>query len=296
MQFPEACEQYILDLRPRSAEGTMRGREHLNRLLIARFGDCDLGAISSADLRKFISQTSADRKWSSASLSQYTICLKVMFKWFVTEGYIEQSPSATLKRPKFTPDHYPVMTAEEISKFLATPIRKYPYQRDIRAARDKCMFYIGAYAGLRLAEVLHLSLDDVDLKANRMFVQGKRSKNVWQMIPEVLADQLFEYLKVRMLPRWRSDSKALFYGLYPHKANTILPTQAMKRHLATCGLPSKYSFHSLRHTYATTLMRSGVDMRRIQELLRHENLATTLSIYMHPDEQDLRDAVARLAY
>ena len=156
--------------------------------------------------------------------------------------------------------------------------------------RDFCILTIFLNCGLRISELAGLDL--TDLRADSIRVLGKGNKERVVYINDACANAINDYLLVRKSIA-AVDKKALFLSSRRTRISTSTIHSLVKKHLLAAGLDSsKYSSHKLRHTAATLMLKSGVDVRTLQELLGHEHLNTT-QIYTHVENSSLRDAAMK---
>ena len=156
--------------------------------------------------------------------------------------------------------------------------------------RDFCILTIFLNCGLRISELAGLDLSD--LRSDSIRVLGKGNKERIVYINDACADAINDYLGIRKSIA-AVDKKALFLSNRRTRISTSTIHSLVKKHLLAAGLDSsKYSSHKLRHTAATLMLKSGVDVRTLQELLGHEHLNTT-QIYTHIENSSLRDAAMR---
>lgn len=163
----------------------------------------------------------------------------------------------------------------------------------LKVIKDKMLrtiVYFLSMSGLRASELCNLNLDDIDWKNQMIIVRGKGNKIRYVPLPaKVLSGKnvpsLQNYIKYHRL---NTDKKALFTT--PSGRLTPARLRAMIKAAArNAGLPWLHT-HSLRHYYATNLLRAGVNIRVVQELLGHTDIKTT-GIYLHIIETDLKKAV-----
>jgi len=156
--------------------------------------------------------------------------------------------------------------------------------------RDYCIITIFLNCGLRISELVGMNL--ADIRADSLRVLGKGNKERIVYINQACADAINDYLQVRKNIA-AIDKKALFLSNRRTRISKSTVNALVKKHLLAAGLDSsKYSSHKLRHTAATLMLRSGVDVRTLQELLGHEHLNTT-QIYTHVENDSLREAAMR---
>jgi len=153
--------------------------------------------------------------------------------------------------------------------------------------RDFCILSIFLNCGLRISELA--GLDITDVKGDSLRVLGKGNKERVVYLNDACKAAIDEYLEVRNNIA-AADKRALFLSSRRTRLSTSTIHSLVKKHLLSAGLDSsKYSSHKLRHTAATLMLNSGVDVRTLQELLGHEHLNTT-QIYTHVENKSLRDA------
>lgn len=146
----------------------------------------------------------------------------------------------------------------------------------------RLLFETAVLTGLRVSETTHLRIEDIDLDERTLFVaHGKGDKQRFVPLPARFIEPLYEWIGNRR-KGW----------LFPSpQSNEPLSSRAVQLQVqstaAKAGIMRRISPHSLRHTYATNLLRAGGNLRQVQTLLGHANIATT-QIYTHLDVEDLR--------
>jgi len=156
--------------------------------------------------------------------------------------------------------------------------------------RDFCILTIFLNCGLRISELAGLDLSDIREDSIRVLGKGNKERIVY--INDACAAAINDYLISRKIIA-PIDKRALFLSSRRTRISTSTIHSLVKKHLLAAGLDSsKYSSHKLRHTAATLMLKSGVDVRTLQELLGHEHLNTT-QIYTHIENSSLRDAALR---
>jgi len=160
----------------------------------------------------------------------------------------------------------------------------------VNRERDFCILTIFLNCGLRISELAGLDL--TDLRPDSIRVLGKGNKERVVYLNDACAEAINDYLAVRKQIA-SAEKRALFLSSRRTRISTSTIHSLVKKHLTAAGLDStKYSSHKLRHTAATLMLKSGVDIRTLQELLGHEHLNTT-QIYTHIESSSLRDAANR---
>lgn len=147
------------------------------------------------------------------------------------------------------------------------------------------------YTGIRVGELCSLDLDDIDLEEHIIAVRsGKGDKGRIVVIPDECADALQSYLTFRA--SLYAPTSALFVSNKRTRYDTSSIERIVREMSREAGIRKKVTPHVLRHTFATTVMRNGGDIRFIQELLGHASVATT-QIYTHIDESTLKEMYNR---
>jgi site-specific recombinase XerD len=156
--------------------------------------------------------------------------------------------------------------------------------------RDLCILIIFLNCGLRISELVGLNLSDIQVDSIRVMGKGNKERIVFLNDACVVA--INNYLKIRK-EITTIEKNAFFLSSHRKRISRSTVHNLVKKHLSAAGLDStKYSSHKLRHTAATLMLKSGVDVRTLQELLGHEHLNTT-QIYTHVESDSLRDAAKR---
>lgn len=224
------------------------------------------GDVTQEDVEIYLVDLKENKKYSSASLALSFSVLKNFFNTFLKHGII-----LDLKPPKTTRKLPVVLTKEEVKKLIESA----------RSTKHKAILQT-LYCGLRVSECASLKKNDLDFENRRATVRsGKGGKDRATRISNELIGLLNEYLAER-----KDNSEYLFV-----KSNgKPLTVRSMQKLVEVCaeraGIKKKVSAHKLRHSFATHLLESGVDIRYIQTLLGHSDLSTT-QIYTHVSEKQL---------
>lgn len=209
-----------------------------------------------------ISARSAARKLSS---------VRGLLRYLVDEGELAEDPSALLVRPRFGRRlPRPLAVADVIALIQA------PDAKTLRGLRDRAMISLAYAAGLRVSELVSLSLAEVDFQRGVAEAFGKGSKRRLVPLGEVALTHLVEYLNARKAQDKRQAPSRL---LFPSRNGKPLTRAAfwkiVGRYARSVGLREHVHPHRLRHSFATHLLSGGADLRSVQRLLGHENIATT---------------------
>ena len=195
--------------------------------------------------------------------------------------YKDNIPEITLPKK---PERLPVcLTKEEIELLLSAPDVNSPY-----GLRDKAMLEVMYSSGLRVSELLSLTLDKISFQQNIIKVFGKGSKERKVPVSEYSLKFVEEYISKVRSKNIGKDSKTLFLNKEGNPLSRIYFYKQIEKYAEMVGIKKKISPHTLRHSFATHLLDGGAQLRAVQEMLGHENIATT-QIYTHVSAQKLKN-------
>lgn len=156
--------------------------------------------------------------------------------------------------------------------------------------RDYAMLVTFGFTGLRLTELVNLSLGDVDFERKNLRVMGKGSKERIVPMNQVVESALRGWLDARP----RSEDPAVFLNRFGRRISPRGVEKLVEKHVRAAGIAKAHvSPHKLRHTFATLLHVNGVDILEIQALLGHSSITST-QIYTHASSTKLQGAVRKL--
>ncbi len=294
---PEGIERLLLDFLAylELERGLSRNTLEAYRTDLLQFGAFlqrrELRATEAGhgDLAAFLSELAAGNgerpPVAAATLQRKAACLRSFYRHLRREGLIEHDPTAELRGPPRTKRLPSVLSREEVGMLLSQPRGSEP-----RALRDRALLEVMYACGLRASEAVGLELTDVDLEEGMLRARGKGSKERMVPIGREAVAALGVYLQrgrpalvgVKVESRLflnRRGSGLTRQGLY----------KIIQGHAGEVGLREKMSPHTLRHTFATHLLAGGCDLRSLQEMLGHADLATT-QVYTHLSAERLKDA------
>lgn len=281
-------DEYCLDLR-----GFFRYMKRLKRVVPYQTPDDEISIsdidiafvkeISLSDVYSYLSYLNREKGLNEASRARKISALRSLFKYLTVKTHqLDSNPIQDLDSPKIRKTLPRYLTLEESVRLLQSVQGKNP-------ERDYCMLVFFLNCGLRISELVGLNL--ADIHGNRIRVLGKGNKERILYLNDSCIDALENYLVVRN-GMTLIDKDALFVSNQRKRISKSAVHLVVKNSLAAAGLdPSLYSAHKLRHTAATLMLQSGVDVRTLQEVLGHDHLNTT-QIYTHVSSENLADAAA----
>lgn len=248
---------------------TVKQYGHIARTFLA-YAHKPLEEVTLRDLEAFREYLVLQRHYSKNSVYTTVRGLTCLFRNFGLAV-------ADQLEPPRRPERLPRYLSEEEMHRLFEAVRDSP--------RDSAIVHVLAFAGLRVSEVCHLQIEDIEFETNVLHVRsGKGDKDREVILEDRTRAAIDRYLTDRTLA---GESSVRLFPVGPVTVERIV-----RRAAGVAGIPRRVTPHMLRHTLATALLSRGCDIRYIQKLLGHASVATT-QIYTHVDTQALRNAYQR---
>lgn len=223
---------------------------------------------------------------SEATQARILAGIHAWFRFLLYKDYIEQDPSELLEGPKKSKHLPTVLSLEEVNRMMAAIDLS-----SNEGHRNRAMMEMLYGSGLRVSELVNLQLSKIYLNEHYMLIEGKGSKQRLVPLSPVTEEWFGYWMQERSKWPIKPESKDIaFVNRYGRPLTRAMVFTIVKRLCAEAGITKTVSPHTLRHSFATHLLQNGADLRVIQQLLGHEDLATT-EIYTHLDVQDLRTAI-----
>lgn len=226
--------------------------------------------------------------YSRRTIARRLTALRCFFAFAVQRGVLPSNPASALSAPK-VPSRLPkIVPADVLAALLGAPDASTPL-----GLRDRAALELLYAAGLRVGELEHLDVRDVDLPGGLVRVFGKGSRERIVPLHDKACAAIGSYLAAARPALARSrDSDALFLNRCGGRLSAGGVRRMMARHVGASAARLGVTPHTLRHTFATHLLEGGADLRTVQELLGHVALSTT-QIYTHVGTKRLRDVHRR---
>jgi len=221
-----------------------------------------------------------------SSMARHLSSIRSFFRWLNEKRRIDQNPAENLKAPR-KPRRLPRYLEEsEVDALLAEPNP----EQDSESWRDRALFEVLYSTGCRASELVGLDEADIDLSRGLALLRGKGKKERFGMLGKPATEAVQGYLASKSL---RSLSReALFLNHRGTRLSDRSLRRILNRYLKRAGIDRGCTPHTLRHSFATHLLRRGADLRSVQELLGHASLGTT-QIYTHVSLESLRKLYSR---
>jgi integrase/recombinase XerD len=246
--------------------------------IAAHHSDLPLEKWDAAMISETIRQE-AKKGMSPRSQSRLISAIKAYYKFLILDGAIQENPTLHLETPKMGRTLPETLTAKEISSMITSIDRS-----SIEGERNYCMIELLYACGLRVSELVSLSLEDLYLDEGFIRVKGKGNKERLVPVHEEAIRVLRNYLRdVRPLFLTKND-KHIFVSRRGSGLTRVMIFLIIKKVAAEAGIQKTISPHTFRHAFASHLVQNGADLRVVQELLGHESITTT-EIYTHLDKR-----------
>ena len=248
------------------------------------FKEKKLTSINESDIVKYLEYLKKEKNLTSRSIERHLTTLRGLFKYLVKMEIIKYDITKNIDNLKIGKHLPSTLTTNEIDNLMDITLDN-PFNY-----RTKAMLEVMYGSGLRVSELVNLTLNDIDLYNNTILIHGKGSKERIVPLGEYAKNYLEKYLDVRnnLIKRKNGNPDKLFlnnHGL-PITRNGF--NFLLNNLLKEKGIEKKVTPHTLRHSFATHMLDNGADLRTIQELLGHSDIVTT-RIYTHVSKKKIQD-------
>lgn len=283
----QAIDRFLLYLAAERGLSTAY-RRSVGQTLTAFAAWCREHALTWADVKpETFTAYRRDRRTAgiaTSSLRVETVHLRLFFRYLHRDGQLPSDPAALLESGKPARPIPETLAAPEVNTLLsaidpsASPLD----------CRDRALLEMLYGSGLRVSELVSLRAAQVDWDEDFLRITGKGSKTRYVPLGKVAAQALKDYLANARPKLLRNDRRAetVFLSVRGEALTRERIRQIIKKRAAQAGLPENVYPHLLRHSFATHLLENGADLRVIQDMLGHADLATT-QIYTHVDRKRL---------
>lgn len=241
----------------------------------------EIADIDVTDIKSYLKYLK-DSNHSERSIARNVSSLKSFYKFLIINSHINKNPMEnilTLKLSKKLPN---VLSVEEVEKMLdIKPVDNY-------SIRNKAMLELMYASGLRVSELINLKTYDIDTIDNIVRTMGKGSKERIIPIGEYANEALINYSKIRYTFLKKEVNDYLFLNNHGKQMTRQGFFKIIKKIAKDNNIQKEISPHTLRHSFATHMINNGADLRTIQELLGHSDIATT-QIYTHISSKQVKN-------
>ena len=248
------------------------------------FQNIKISNIKEKDITNYLEYLSKEKNLSSRSIERHLTTLRGFFKYLIKMEILDYDPMKNIDNLKIGKHLPSVLTIEEVDKLMDINLDS-PFNY-----RTKAMLELMYGSGLRVSELVNLTINDIDLYNNTILINGKGSKQRIVPIGEYAKEYLEEYMNVRyeLLKKKNGNPDMLFLNnhgmpITRHGFNFLLQSLLKEK-----GIEKEVTPHTLRHSFATHMLDNGADLRTIQELLGHSDIVTT-RIYTHVSKKQIKE-------
>jgi len=242
-----------------------------------------LSDTDTAVLCDYLAMRRKEDNIDSRSVAKAISALRSFFRFALDERLVDENPAAILEIPKRKATLPETLDTSAIENLLNLIDVKSPL-----GCRDRCIFELMYSAGLRVSEAEGLNIKDVDITSGVAKVRGKGDKERLVLFGKEASGLIRHYLEISrpQLAGSVNKSQALFIGRRGKRLSRKSIWKNYVKYTSLAGISSH--LHTLRHSFATSLLKGGADLRTVQELLGHTNLSTT-QIYTHVERTMLKE-------
>jgi len=287
---PLTVREYYLDLRTffRYAKyGDTLSKSDFDQADASDYTLSQLKALTLSDLHRYLSFRQSELSNSAKSRMRKISSLRGFYKYLATQKLITENPTLDLRSPKVEKKLPHYLTFHQSYELLNAIDGRFK-------ARNLAIITLFLNCGIRLSELVNLNVTSINERDLR--VRGKGNKERILYLNDTCLAALKNYREERATYKFRiTEPEALFLSQRGTRISQRMVQTMVKEFMKRCGIDTDtYSVHKLRHTAATLMYQSGVDVRILQEILGHVNLGTT-QIYTHIQSSQISKAMDSIA-
>lgn len=238
----------------------------------------DILESDTEDLEKYLKYI---KKLESTTVAHKITSIKSYFNYNIKRGIVSVNPADKVSRPKLTKHLPEYLTEEEVGKLLDVEVKS-PYDY-----RNKTILELLYSSGIRISELVNIKTPNYDSEECLIRIMGKGSKERIVPLGDYAVNIMNDYMNNYRPLINKKHTDYVFINNRGDKISRQFIFKVIKKEALKKGIKKDISPHTLRHTFATHLLKNGADLRIIQELLGHENISTT-QIYTHVTNNKLK--------
>lgn len=246
----------------------------------------EISEVSELDLQGYISEMERS-DFATSTISRSVASIRALFQYLFKEGRIKRDPSDMLKPPKVEKRAPEILSVEDVDKLLRQPDTATP-----KGIRDTAMLELLYATGMRVSELLHLRIEDVNLDFGYVSCHDNGKERIIP-IGNVSRKALVQYME-NARPVFVRDynEKALFTNCSGKAMSRQGFWKVLKGYADEAGIQGDITPHTLRHSFAVHMLQNGADVKSVQEMMGHSDISTT-QIYLGMNMNKMRDVYMR---
>lgn len=278
---------YLQTVKKTSENTKMSYYRDLNklRLFLENRAIDDFACVSRDDLSDYVKELQ-ENQFKAATISRNIASIKALYHFMIKQELLEEDVSEVLQAPKVEKKTPGIMTVAEAESLLAQPSGSTP-----KEIRDKAMLELLYATGIRVSELIHIQLTDVNLKTGSLVCNDGNKDRV---IPfgNKAKKALNRYLTEGRQALITEESGYLFVNCSGSAMSRQGFWKLIKYYATKAGIQTEITPHTLRHSFAAHLVENGADLKSVQEMLGHSDIAST-QIYASMNQNHLREVYAK---
>lgn len=286
--FIDDFEKYILKEK-QAAQNTVnayiKDLEHFEAFVLER-GAKDLTDVSNTDIVSYVMEMKKEDK-SRSTVNRKLTSIRTFYKFLVKEGKIKENPAENIKSPRIEKKEIEYLSIDDVDKLMTLP------DETIKGKRDRAMLELIYATGIRASELIDMKLDDCNMRMGFVKCSGEHSKARIIPIgrPARMALETYIYdVRPAMLRGGDSDSLFLNYVGEPMTRQGLW--KILKEYGEEAGFKIKLTPQVIRNSFAVHMLQNGADIKSIQELMGHEDIAATQA-YLAVTKNRIKDVYDR---
>ena len=259
-----------------------RDLKKLSRYLTDTYGITDFSQVSATHLSAYMLYMEK-QNYAASSVSRNVASIRTFFHYLQRQGLIALSPADDLKPPKAEKKAPEILSIEQVNALLSQPDK-----RTNKGVRDSAMLELLYATGMRVSELIHLEVKDVNLRLSFVTCHADHKERVIP-IGSISRDALARYLKEGRPSFVKGDGvQALFTNCSGKPMSRQGFWKVLKGYADEAGIQRDITPHTLRHSFAVHMLQNGADVRSVQEMLGHSDISTT-QVYLNMNVSRMRD-------
>ena len=274
---------YLRETKGASANTEVSYRRDLKKMLkyMEEKGIREVGDIRGMDLRSYLLELE-DQNFAASTVSRTVASLRAFFQYLLKEGRMDQDPTENLKAPRVEKRKPETLSVEDVDRLLSQP------DDSAKGIRDSAMLELLYATGMRVSELIHLQISDINLNLGYVTCHENGKERVIP-IGNVSRGALYQYLNRSRRVFVKDDTEtALFTNCSGKPMSRQGFWKVLKGYALDAGISNDITPHTLRHSFAVHMLQNGADLKSVQEMLGHSDISTT-QIYLTEGTYKMRE-------